>query len=161
MVGTSSSPSLVNTLENCLSKIDAFSVSSNFIESLFLGSSSSGAIPHFVFKHRLVCVQNAFGFDLAFSAISRSSFRFAFRRRVFTLFRARAYWIRRFSFVGVSLFIPLIQAPCDRCFSFIAFLTFLSIGTLPLLFHVGFSLEIFGTNSSLSSKISSMIQRNS
>ena len=124
-----------------------------FIESLFWGSSSNDAMPLFVFRHRLVCVQNAFGVDFAFNAISRSSFLFAFRRSVFTLFRARAYWERRVSFAELSLFNPLIQAPCDLCFSLMALLTSLLIGTLPLHSHVGLPFEFVGTNSSLNSRI--------
>ena len=57
------------------------------------------------------------------------------------------------SFSGLSFFSPLIQAPCDLCFSLIALLTSLLIGTLPLNFYVGLLFELVGTNLSLNSII--------
>ena len=69
----------------------AFSVSVNFMESLSLGSASSGATPFLVFRYRLVWPQKAFGLVLACNAISRSKFLFAFRSRFLTLARARVY----------------------------------------------------------------------
>ena len=74
--------SWVKTLENCFSRIDALSSSANFIESLLFGLSNSGAIPLFDLRDLLVCIQNTFGLDLAFIAISRSTFCFSFLRSV-------------------------------------------------------------------------------
>ena len=91
ILGTLSTASRVNTLENCFCSMLALSLSSNLSELLSFSFSNKGATPLFVFSFLRVWDQKALGFDFDSVAILFSNNPLSRRNIDLSLFLALLY----------------------------------------------------------------------